>query len=78
MISRFGSEIKRNISGKMLAIFNHFINGIPLVYQGEEIGMLNWPFKFEEINDVDVLNHYQEYVVKKKVYTHDEFFKIVR
>ena len=41
IISRYGSEIYRNESGKMLAAMYILQRGTPFVYQGQEIGMLN-------------------------------------
>ena len=40
-ISRFGSEIYRKESGKMLAAAVFLQKGTPFLYQGQEIGMLN-------------------------------------
>lgn len=78
MISRFGSEVKRKTSGKMLALFNHILKGVPIVYQGEELGMLNWPFELDQVNDIDVLNYYDILVKEKKVYTDEQFLEIAR
>ena len=41
IISRYGSEIYRKESGKMLAAMYNLQRGTPFVYQGQEIGMLN-------------------------------------
>ena len=35
----------REKSGKALAILLHLMRGTPYIYQGEEIGMTNYPFK---------------------------------
>lgn len=42
IISRYGSEKFWKESGKMLAVCYLFQQGTPFVYQGQEIGMLNW------------------------------------
>lgn len=42
IISRYGSEQFWKESGKMLAVCYLFQQGTPFVYQGQEIGMLNW------------------------------------
>ena len=43
-IARFGDEKKYwKESGKALACFNLCLRGTPFVYQGQEIGMLNYP-----------------------------------
>ncbi|MDT2397082.1 alpha-glucosidase [Enterococcus avium] len=63
IISRWGndSEDYRVISGKMLAIYLHFMQGTPYIYQGEEIGMINYPIKeIQEVDDVESLRMYNE------------------
>ena len=43
----------RKEAAKMLAIALHFHQGVPYVYQGQEIGMTNYPFKnLDEYQDV--------------------------
>lgn len=58
IVSRFGDDEKyHKESSKMLATTIHMMDGIPYIYQGEEIGMTD-P-KFEDINeyrDVETLN----------------------
>lgn len=53
IISRYGSEQFWKESGKMLAVCYLFQQGTPFVYQGQEIGMLNWrpedPQLYEDI-----------------------------
>lgn len=45
VISRYGSEKYRTESGKALATLYTFMSGTHFVYQGQEIGMLDYPFK---------------------------------
>ena len=45
VISRYGSEKFRVESGKALATLYTFMSGTHFVYQGQEIGMLDYPFK---------------------------------
>lgn len=45
VISRFGSEKLRTESGKALATIYTFLSGTHFIYQGQEIGMLDYPFK---------------------------------
>lgn len=48
-------------SAKALAILLHLMRGTPYIYQGEEIGMTNYPFAgLEEINDIESLNFAHE------------------
>ena len=53
IISRYGSEKFWKESGKMLAAAYLFQKGTPFVYQGQEIGMLNWrpedPQMYEDV-----------------------------
>jgi len=56
-ISRFGDEAFREESGKALAGFLYLQKGSPFIYQGEEIGMLNYPFQdVSELRDIESLN----------------------
>ena len=44
-------------SAKALAILLHLMRGTPYIYQGEEIGMTNYPFKsLDEIEDIESIN----------------------
>ena len=59
IISRYGSEAYRRDSGKALAAAYLFQKGTPFIYQGQEIGMLNWkPASPELYNDVQTRNHF--------------------
>ncbi len=53
IISRYGSEKYWEASGKMLAVAYLFQKGTPFIYQGQEIGMLNWkpedPEMYEDV-----------------------------
>ncbi|MBE7009390.1 MAG: alpha-glucosidase [Ruminococcaceae bacterium] len=60
VISRYGSEKYRVESGKMLAAAYLFQKGTPFVYQGQEIGMINWrPEKASDYEDVQTRWHYE-------------------
>lgn len=59
VMSQYGNIEKRVLSGSMLATALYFMWGTPFIYQGEEIGMTNYPFKtIEDFNDVSVKNSY--------------------
>lgn len=59
IVSRWGNETEyRKESAKMLALFLHGLRGTPFVYQGEEIGMINWRFKPEQADDVEFKGFY--------------------
>ena len=53
IISRYGSEEFREASGKALAASYLFQQGTPFIYQGQEIGMINWrpedPEMYEDV-----------------------------
>ena len=53
IIQRYGSDRYWKESGKMLAVSYLFQQGTPFVYQGQEIGMLNWypsdPEMYEDV-----------------------------
>ncbi|MBQ9646938.1 MAG: alpha-glucosidase [Oscillospiraceae bacterium] len=60
VISRYGSEKYRVQSGKMLAASYLFQKGTPFIYQGQEIGMVNWrPEKGSDYEDVQTRWHYE-------------------
>lgn len=60
VVSRFGStqtEELRVQSAKMLATAMYLMRGTPFIYQGEEIGMTNYPFTSpDELRDVESIN----------------------
>lgn len=63
-VSRFGNDnpAYRETSAKMLATCLHMMQGTPYVYQGEELGMTNYPFSdIRDFRDVESINAYHEY-----------------
>lgn len=76
-VSRFGNTEKYWAdSAKMLATALHFLKGTPYIYQGEELGMTNYPFQsLDDCQDVEVFNAYKELVQEKKVLTHEQMMK---
>ena len=60
IISRYGSEKFWKESGKMLATAYLFQQGTPFIYQGQEIGMLNWrPERPDMYEDVQTIWQYE-------------------
>ena len=62
VVSRFGDDTPdyRAASAKALATVLHGMRGTPYVYQGEELGMTNYPFRFpEDHKDVEAVNYYK-------------------
>lgn len=60
IISRWGNDKEFRVqSGKMFAILLHLLKGTPYIYQGEEIGMINYPVEtIEEVDDIESINMY--------------------
>lgn len=63
-VSRFGDDRPqyRETSAKMLATCLHMMQGSPYIYQGEELGMTNYPFQSpEDFRDIESINAYKEW-----------------
>ena len=59
IINRYGSVEYRVESAKMLATMYICQSGTPFIYQGQEIGMLNYPFEsIDQFTDVSTINNY--------------------
>jgi glucan 1,6-alpha-glucosidase len=58
IVSNWGNDKKFRVeSAKAFAILLHFMKGTPYIYQGEELGMTNFPFEnATQINDVESRN----------------------
>lgn len=75
-LSRMGDDSKeyREVSAKMLATCLHMMQGTPYVYQGEELGMTNYPFtSLEEFRDIESINAYHELTEKGIISPEDMF-----
>ncbi len=60
LMSHYGDFNYFNDSAKMLATTIHMMRGTPFIYQGEEIGMTNYPFKdVSEFNDISSIANYK-------------------
>jgi oligo-1,6-glucosidase len=66
VVSRFGDDGEhRERSAKLLATVLHLQRGTPYVYQGDEIGMTNFPFdSIEDFEDIESVNYYNESVAE--------------
>jgi oligo-1,6-glucosidase len=63
VVSRFGDADPAHwaASAKALATVLHGMRGTPYVYQGEELGMTNYPFRFpQDHEDLEAVNYYNE------------------
>lgn len=62
-VSRWGCDEApwREKSAKMLAHCLHFMQGTPYIYQGEELGMTNMPFRSKaDFRDIEALNRLRD------------------
>ena len=81
-VSHFGcdkDEESRILSAKMVGACLHMMQGTPYVYQGEELGMTNYPMKdISESLDVEAINAWQELVVEQKRFTPERMMECIR
>lgn len=78
-VSRFGDDRPqyREVSAKMLATCLHMMQGSPYIYQGEELGMTNYPFHGpEEFRDIESINAYKEWCESGRV-PHETFWPCI-
>ncbi|QAS69293.1 glucan 1,6-alpha-glucosidase [Oenococcus sicerae] len=67
IVSRFGNDSAkyRVLSAKMLASFLFGLQGTPYIYQGDEIGMTNYPWRsIHDFRDVESLNVFKKLIAK--------------
>lgn len=75
LVSHYGSLDYHDASAKMLATIMYMSRGTPFIYQGEEIGMTNYPFKdASEFNDISTITGYNNWV-KSEPENKDYIFK---
>ncbi len=75
-VSRFGDDrpAYRELSAKMLATCLHMMQGTPYIFQGEELGMTNYPFSsLDEFRDIESLNAYRDWVTNGSL-SHEIFW----
>lgn len=81
-VSRFGctdTPTLRVRSAKMLATCLHFQQGTPYIYQGEELGMTNYPFtSLTECRDIEAINAYHELVDEKGEIAPEDMMRYIR
>lgn len=76
-IPRFGSEAYWRESGKLLATLLLTLRGTPFIYQGQEIGMVNFDFeRMRQLNDVESKN--VEKVLRRFHLPHKLRWKMIR
>lgn len=75
-VSRFGNDDPKywEASAKMLATCLHMMQGTPYIYQGEELGMTNYPFQNpQEFRDIESIHAYEEWCESGRL-SHDIFW----
>ena len=78
-VSSFGDDRPqyREASAKMLATCLHMQQGTPYIYQGEELGMTNYPFQSPaEFRDIESINAYREWCIDGPV-SHEDFWPCI-
>ncbi|MDE6844991.1 MAG: alpha-glucosidase [Lachnospiraceae bacterium] len=78
-VSRFGDDRPqyRESSAKMLATCLHMLQGTPYIYQGEELGMTNYPFQNpEDFRDIESINAYKEWCAEGPL-SHEVFWPCI-
>ena len=66
-VSRFGTDDEqyRVLSAKLLGTVLHMHRGTPYVYQGEELGMTNYPFiRIDDYRDIEAVNYYHAAIAR--------------
>lgn len=78
-VSRFGDDrpMYREVSAKMLATCLHMLQGTPYIYQGEELGMTNYPFQSpDDFRDIESVNAYREWCSEGRL-SHEAFWPCI-
>ncbi len=80
IVNRFGDDGEyRRESAQTLAALLLTISGTPFIFQGEEIGMTNYPFSsLEELRDVQSINQFEEMKSRGEVRDFEEVGEYVR
>lgn len=67
MISKITGDISRHTAlSKLLAVMQMTLKGTPFVFQGDEMGLANYPFtSMEQITDVEAKGYYAEHIEKE-------------
>ena len=66
-------------SAKLVGACLHMMEGTPYIYQGEELGMTNYPFTdISQSRDVEAINAWNELVVEQKKFTPEYMMACIR
>ena len=77
IVSRWGNDKEYRVeSAKAFAILLHMMKGTPYIYQGEEIGMTNYPIStIDEVEDIESVNMYHDRL--SQGYSKEEIIKSI-
>nr|WP_267623489.1 alpha-glucosidase [Halobium salinum] len=80
MVSRFGHDGQfRRESAKLLATVLMTLQGTTYIYQGDEIGMTNYPFSgLDEVRDVDTIRNVEVARKQGRFGSEEEMLELVR
>ncbi|SNY57522.1 glycoside hydrolase family 13 protein [Paractinoplanes atraurantiacus] len=79
-VSRYGDDSPQHrvASAKMIGTVLHLHRGTPYIYQGEELGMTNFPFRtIADFRDIEALGHYAQ-AVDREGRTPEEVLTVLR
>ena len=78
VVSSWGNDGQYRVeSAKAFAIVNHLLKGTPYIYQGEELGMTNFPFEdLSQVNDIESLTAAED--MRKAGKSEDEIMTAIR
>jgi oligo-1,6-glucosidase len=76
LVSTFGDDSPqfRVQSAKLLQTMLLTLRGTPFLYQGDELGMTNYPFTLDDFNDIEIKNGYKAKVLTGQM-SEGEFLK---
>ncbi|MFC7019175.1 MULTISPECIES: glycoside hydrolase family 13 protein [Haloarcula] len=80
IVSRFGDDDRyRRESAKLLATFLFSLQGTPYVYQGDEIGMTNYPWtSMDQLRDADARNRLELALEEGDIDSFEEVQAVIR
>ena len=67
MISKITKDTRRHTAlSKLLAVMQLTLKGTPFIFQGDEMGLANYPFtSMDQITDVEAKGYYEEHIKKE-------------
>lgn len=67
MVSKISNDASYHVAiEKLLAVMQFTMKGTPFIFQGDEMGLVNYPFtSMEQITDVEAKGYYKEFLEKK-------------